>query len=432
MNYYDITAIVQFSLLHNVDISPTDRQEWKMFACALKVLNFDEDTFVQMSHGSEAESRKAWRQERNPHKYKTIDQAKGMIVALARRANLPLSDFLLSPNSKTFAQTAQTAQTAQRPQNQRFAQTAQTAQTEICTNNFAQTAQTPDYLPPEMVIATERHAHETALFAYMVKEFGEEDTRTAFALYQVGGSKEIANGYRATTFPYMDRRNNVVDVKIFHVNPENGSRKSAPPLRTWRDREGNLQEMRSSWALAELNRYNRMNHRPELNRAPWCNFGDHLLPVLDDPVAIVESEKTALICSIQFPEYVWIAVGSKNNLTPNRCEQYKGRKVVLFPDNDAFDEWRTKGRELVAMGLNVSINPTIAQQGGGHDDLADLILRANRHDEGEQLATNRPKNPQAVEAEGIFADMMSNNPQLATLAQTLNLTPICVGYGKTA
>ena len=45
-----------------------------------------------------------------------------------------------------------------------------------------------------------------------------------------------------------------------------------------------------------------------------CFFGEHLLNEYK-PIAIVESEKTAIIASAYIPKFNWIAVGSLNNLT---------------------------------------------------------------------------------------------------------------------
>lgn len=43
-----------------------------------------------------------------------------------------------------------------------------------------------------------------------------------------------------------------------------------------------------------------------------CLFGEHLLSVYPDKVAVlVESEKSAVIGSALFPDYVWLAAGGK-------------------------------------------------------------------------------------------------------------------------
>jgi len=78
-----------------------------------------------------------------------------------------------------------------------------------------------------------------------------------------------------------------------------------------------------------------------------CLFGEHLLT--DDkriPVAIVESEKTAIISSVYFPEFTWLAAGSKSNLNPERCKCLMGRSVTLFPDLGAYRDWQQKAESL--------------------------------------------------------------------------------------
>lgn len=62
-------------------------------------------------------------------------------------------------------------------------------------------------------------------------------------------------------------------------------------------------------------------------------------------VALVESEKTAVICSLLLPEYIWLATGGKSQFN-DRLMVLKGRKVTAFPDIDGYDEWRKKAKEL--------------------------------------------------------------------------------------
>jgi hypothetical protein len=72
------------------------------------------------------------------------------------------------------------------------------------------------------------------------------------------------------------------------------------------------------------------------------------------PVAIVESEKTAIIASVYFPEFIWIAAGNKEGLNREKCEVLKGRQVVLFPDLSkpkenkptTFEVWSNKAKEF--------------------------------------------------------------------------------------
>lgn len=73
-----------------------------------------------------------------------------------------------------------------------------------------------------------------------------------------------------------------------------------------------------------------------------CWFGEHLLTRHPDkPVAIVESEKTALMMAAWSKPFVWIAAGGSQGIKSDRkAKVLDGRKVVLIPDNGKWWEWR--------------------------------------------------------------------------------------------
>lgn len=382
-NIYDTDRIIAEAIKGGYDIAP-DRMEWVKLCHALKILGNDESSFVALSriHGTPDQvSRRKWREEKRLNtNIRAENEARALIIALAKSAGIEVKQFLLSQDTwRTDCPTIATKRTAPTPM--------PTA-----------TTPAPDYLTLDLVTTSERHAHETNLFAYMAREFGEMSARFIFGVYHVGASKHTdSHGYRANSFPYIDTKQRVVDCKLFHIDPTTGSRKTAAPLQSWSDKDGKPQELRSSWALAEINRDRRRKGLPQLNRASWCNFGDHLLqerPTAE--VALVESEKTALIAALTYPDKIWIAVGSKNNLTLERCKPYIGRTITIFPDRDGYNDklradghgidrgWRAIARELVAAGLTVRIDTTTERhEGGEKDDIADLILRY-RH--GEQCA----------------------------------------------
>lgn len=106
-----------------------------------------------------------------------------------------------------------------------------------------------------------------------------------------------------------------------------------------------------------------------------CFFGEYLLSEdLRKPIAIVESEKTAIIASIFIDRYIWIACGSKNGLTQSKCEVLANRSVTLFPDLGAYDLWALKAKEF---NFNISDHlekiATDEQRESGYD-LADFLI----------------------------------------------------------
>ncbi|MBK7965970.1 MAG: hypothetical protein IPK10_12265 [Bacteroidetes bacterium] len=123
-----------------------------------------------------------------------------------------------------------------------------------------------------------------------------------------------------------------------------------------------------------------------------CLFGEHLITLdLFKPIAIVESEKTAIIASVYLPQFIWVAVGSLTNLSAEKCSVLKGRNVTLFPDLNAFEKWSIKAKELSHLAtFTVSNllerNATDAEKKQGLD-LADYLIRFDYR----KFSTPQPK-----------------------------------------
>ena len=60
-------------------------------------------------------------------------------------------------------------------------------------------------------------------------------------------------------------------------------------------------------------------------------------------VCVVEAEKTAVILSELYPQYVWLAAGGLGEVQAEKFRPLRGHKVILFPDTDpdgiAFKRW---------------------------------------------------------------------------------------------
>jgi hypothetical protein len=112
-------------------------------------------------------------------------------------------------------------------------------------------------------------------------------------------------------------------------------------------------------------------------------FGEHLLKQYPfKNVAIVESEKTAVICSHFWSEYIWLATGGKSQLN-DRLQVLKGRKIVAFPDVDGYQEWREKLSQVVGIDITVSDileKSASAEDRSNHVDIADLLIRQYREE----------------------------------------------------
>ena len=108
-------------------------------------------------------------------------------------------------------------------------------------------------------------------------------------------------------------------------------------------------------------------------RLTQCLFGEHLLQdKVNANVALVESEKTAVICSLLLPEYIWLATGGKNQFN-DRLMVLKGRKVTAFPDIDGYDESKNYSMLDITISDILERNATPDQR-ERQVDIADLLL----------------------------------------------------------
>ena len=117
-----------------------------------------------------------------------------------------------------------------------------------------------------------------------------------------------------------------------------------------------------------------------------CLFGEHLLRQFPfKPVALVESEKTAVICSAFWQEYIWLATGGKSQLN-DRLQVLRGRKVVAFPDVDGYLEWKEKLSRV--RGLDIVVSDVLEKEAtfedrANHVDIADLLIRQQQEERVE-------------------------------------------------
>ena len=124
-----------------------------------------------------------------------------------------------------------------------------------------------------------------------------------------------------------------------------------------------------------------------------CLFGEHLLKEYPfKPVALVESEKTVVICSAFWPQYIWLATGGKSQLN-DRLQVLKGRKVVAFPDVDGYLEWKEKLSRV--RGLDITVSDVLEKEAtfedrANHVDIADLLIRQQREERVEVEVADGP------------------------------------------
>jgi hypothetical protein len=216
-------------------------------------------------------------------------------------------------------------------------------------------------LIPVDVFKASLKAHDNNHFVkYLIDLFGNEIAGNLVKCYFIGTSKRW-NG--ATVFWQIDNAGKVRTGKIMLYNPLTGKRIKEPYNCI-------------DWAHKHLKQSDF-----DLKQ---CFYGQHLLIDKSKPVAIVESEKTALIASVYLPAFIWLAVGSLEGLNPTKCQALQGRNVSLFPDLNGFKKWSDKAKELSNItSFNVSDllerKASEAERKNGLD-LADYLVRFNYKD----------------------------------------------------
>ena len=87
-----------------------------------------------------------------------------------------------------------------------------------------------------------------------------------------------------------------------------------------------------------------------------CLFGLHLFNDNIKQVAIVESEKTAIIMTIELPQYTWMATGSLGGFKDEYLKPLKSKEIIAFPDKGGYDKWKTTANNLNSKEFNIRVS----------------------------------------------------------------------------
>jgi hypothetical protein len=242
------------------------------------------------------------------------------------------------------------------------------------------------FIDPIYVTQSLSKYEQNNLYLFLSKLF---DVRTALDLmrrYKVGTANHWPG---STVFWQIDNQGKTRTGKVMLYNPDTGRRVKQPhPHITW---------------VHSLLKYDDFNLKQ-------CFFGMHLLSDKSKPVAIVESEKTALIASVYMSEYIWIASGGKNGCLVAESNILRGRKIVLFPDLNAFDDWKEKARKLMRLNIQLEMFSYLEEHATDEQ-------RRNGYDIADFLIQSKPK-------ESILDSMVKRNPNLTLLIEKFNLVEV--------
>ena len=254
------------------------------------------------------------------------------------------------------------------------------------------------FLPSDWVEQSMRRYDINPLHRYFIRVMGKKDTDRLFRLYRVGTSR-MWNG--AAVFWQIDRNGNVRTGKIMGYDAETGHR---------------VKE-----SFNQVSWVHSVRKVPDF-RMKQCLFGEHLLSdtsaaMSAKPVAIVESEKTALFAAFFIPDFIWLATGGMHGCFSSEAVQVlHGREVVLFPDLKATEEWRRRLPMLESFCRRATCSDMLERIATGAQreaglDIADFLLMEDT--------------PQM-----ILQQMIERNPVLQSFIDTFGLELVDVGRAE--
>jgi hypothetical protein len=220
--------------------------------------------------------------------------------------------------------------------------------------------QKTDYIEKRYLIASLQNYEQNAFVQFLLNLFPDciNEIETAIKNYRVGSTPD-----GKTIFWQIDQRMRIRTGKIIAYDANTGKR---------------IKSVYPNWIHSELKKYKKVRNDFNLKQ---CFFGEHLLRnASNKPVCIVEAEKTAVIASICYPEFIWLAIGSKQSLKFERIKQIgRNRKVILYPDADGFDVWNKTANTARTNGFDVIISNLINTFASDKErseqvDLADYLI----------------------------------------------------------
>ena len=210
-------------------------------------------------------------------------------------------------------------------------------------------------------------------------------------------------------FWQIDSRNNIRTGKVMQYDSESGHR----------IKNGNGID----WVHSIMKKRGLL---PDNFNMVQCLFGEHLLTRYPDKaVAVVESEKSALIGAAIYPNMTWLSVGGVGNFTAERLKPLAGRKVIAFPDTDTsgetFRKWKTIADNIDFAEITVSNlleEHATPQQKENKIDIADWLIDNLRR--GNQETAKR----ELTACERMLLQFEEKNPAMKHLVDVFNLKPI--------
>ena len=189
---------------------------------------------------------------------------------------------------------------------------------------------------------------------FLKSKFSKDEVLKATQNYFISSTNHFWNS--ATVFWQIDNKKHIRSAKIMLYDKDNGKRIKEP--------------------YNHINWLHKATKETNFNLCQ-CLFGLHRINEdYQKTIAIVESEKTAIVMSVFLPDFIWLATGSKGNFKFDLLEPIKNRNIIAYPDKGEFNNWLNKATDLNAVGFKIAVSNLLEQTNFENGfDLADYYFK---------------------------------------------------------
>lgn len=233
----------------------------------------------------------------------------------------------------------------------------------------------PTFVDPSLVSQSMKQYNINPFVEFLFSKYEDSIVEDIIRKYKIGTSK-LFNG--SIVFWQIDNNGHVRSGKIMKYDSKTGKRSK-----------------KFSWVHKQIK-------RPDFELSQ-CLFGLHLVTDEVKKVAVVESEKTAILFSIERPDYVWLATGSLTNFNYKFLEPIKGKTIKAFPDKGGFEKWNKVANEYNNQGFNIEVSRVLEREDVNlGDDIADYLDVVDYTDEEIKFHALAKRNPNLVNLINCF------------------------------
>lgn len=211
------------------------------------------------------------------------------------------------------------------------------------------------FLPIKIVAPTLRLYQQNNFIQFLLDKFNTEEVEVVIQTYKIGTAKRFVG---ATLFWLIDINNKLRSGKIMQYDSISGNRIKEPKAKI-------------DWVHKRLEWENKL---PVNFKLKQCLFGEHLVNQLKNCnkiIGIIESEKSAIIMSIVYPNYIWLSCGSISGIKLSLLLPIKDREIVVYPDKSCYDKWKLEAKDLNKHGFNIIVSKLL--EGIDIENGADLV-----------------------------------------------------------